>query len=98
MIAIGSTTSAVSQSASASSGVALRADLARYQKQLADCVNCESAKTPEGKRNIQDLSRRIDGLKAKLNVVPQSAAKPSLDESTTVTGRPSARNRVDVYA
>jgi hypothetical protein len=68
------------------SRVALRADLARYQKKLSDCVNCESAKTPEGKRNIQDLDTRIGALKAQLNAVPQSDATPAVS------------GRVDVWA
>ena len=68
------------------SRVSLRADLARYEKKLSDCVNCESAKTPEGKRNIQDLDAQIGALKAQLKVVPQSDSTPAV------------RGRVDVYA
>jgi hypothetical protein len=41
------------------SRAALHAELARYQKQLSDCVNCPSSKTLEGKANIQELSNKI---------------------------------------
>lgn len=41
------------------SRAALAAEVARYQKQLSDCVNCPSSKTLEGKAHIQELSTQI---------------------------------------
>ena len=57
-IAIGSSSlSAVS--GGQSSRAVLHAEVARYQKQLSDCVNCSSSKTLEGKAHIQELSTQI---------------------------------------
>lgn len=97
MNAIGSTTPAFSQGASSQgtgSRVALRADLTRYEKQLSDCVNCSSAKTPEGKRNIQDLGTRISALKAQLNVAPQASGGSAVEKASSA---PASRG-IDVYA
>jgi hypothetical protein len=33
----------------------LDAQIARYKKELPDCVNCESAKTTKGKAKIQAI-------------------------------------------
>jgi len=96
MTSIGSTAS--SSSHRPVSGVALRADLTRLEKQLSDCVNCSSAKTPEGKRNIQDLSTRIGDLKARLNVVTEASPAASSDGSGSARGSSFLRGRIDVYA
>ncbi len=47
----------------------IEARIALYQKQLAECVNCESAKTPEGKVNIQAISDRISAARARIEEV-----------------------------
>ena len=39
--------------------LALRGQIARSEKEFADCVNCVSAKTREGKQRIQDISLSI---------------------------------------
>ena len=96
MTAIGTTVSAYSQSGV--SRAAIRADLARYEHKLSDCVNCASAQTPEGKRNIQDLNTQISTLKAQLNVVPRPASAASTDEAVSATASPTATGRLDVYA
>jgi hypothetical protein len=57
-IAIGSS-SLSGVSGGQSSRAALAAEVARYQKQLSDCVNCSSSKTLEGKAHIQELSTQI---------------------------------------
>lgn len=49
-----------------SRGGGLDAQLARYEKQLAECINCASAKTPEGRQAIDDLYGKIHDLKAKI--------------------------------
>jgi hypothetical protein len=94
MIAIGSTVS--TSSPGASSSVSLRADLARYEKQLSDCVNCASASTPEGKRNIQNLGAQISTLKAKLNTTPQADVTARESKSTGVLS--AVGGRIDTYA
>ncbi len=95
LTAIGSPGIAVSQTGA--SKTALRAQLARYEKVRTDCVNCSSASTIEGKRNIQNLDTQISTLKAQLTVVPQSDASASSGEATS-TSAPAAVGRVDVYA
>lgn len=44
----------------------LDAQLARYQKQLSECINCASSKTPEGRREIDDLYGKIHDLQARI--------------------------------
>ena len=44
----------------------LQAQLDRCQQQLSDSINCDSAKTQEGKQNIQELSGRISEIKARI--------------------------------
>jgi hypothetical protein len=34
------------------SATSLQAQLQRHEKQLSECVNCESAKTPQGKADM----------------------------------------------
>ena len=45
----------------------LEAQVARYQHQLSDCVNCSSASTIEGKTNIQKISGQISETKGRLS-------------------------------
>ena len=54
----------------------LSVQVATYQKQLADCVNCESAKTLQGKENIQEISNKIR--------VTQESIKQIVAEKSTV--------------
>jgi hypothetical protein len=42
----------------------LDAQIARFKKELSDCVNCESAKTTKGKAKIQAISDKITALTA----------------------------------
>jgi hypothetical protein len=79
------------------SKTALRAELARYERVRSDCVNCSSAKTIEGKRNIQNLDTQISALKAKLTGVPQpNAATTGVAEARSST-TPATAGRIDVY-
>ncbi len=81
------------------SRTALRAELARYERVRTDCVNCSSAKTIEGKRNIQSLDTQISALKAKLTVVQQPDASTSRAGSEAVSSSaPAPAGRIDVYA
>jgi hypothetical protein len=43
----------------------LDAEIARYRQQLADCVNCDSANTPDGQSAIEELSSKIDAAQAR---------------------------------
>ncbi|TRZ55797.1 MAG: hypothetical protein D4S02_17145 [Rhodocyclaceae bacterium] len=49
------------------SGVALEGQLARYQVQLADWVNCPSCTTREGKAKIQELSDKVHDVQQRIN-------------------------------
>lgn len=63
----------------------LEAQITRYQKQLSECVNCESAKTPEGKVAIETISNKIDSAKARIDEL--NAAK--LVNQPSLTNKPS---------
>lgn len=54
---------------------ALDAEIARYQKQLSDCEHCPSAKTPQGKANIQTISDKISAGKTRLKQIAAADAK-----------------------
>jgi FlxA-like protein len=67
-----------------SSIASLQAQLDRYQKQLSDCVNCDTANTREGKQTIQYLSNRISEIKARIE---KAAAEKSAPTSALETGK-----------
>lgn len=48
------------------SAASLQAQLQRFQQQLSDCVNCASAKTPQGKAAIQALSAKVSLVEQKI--------------------------------
>jgi len=110
MSAIGSSVASTGQPAHPGKA-ALRSEITRYQQQLAECINCPSSKTPQGKANIQKLSDEISADKAKLHQTENSAARagraaPTARESATYTrsGTAAAANGaphgmlVDTYA
>jgi len=72
-----------SSAATGSSAVGLEAQLARYQKVLSECVSCDSAKTREGKQNIQDVSSKISAVKARIEEL--AAAKSNAQPVTLGT-------------
>ena len=100
--ALASTGTSTVQAAGATGG--LDAQLARYQKQLSECVNCTSAKTPEGKHEIDDLYGKIHSIKAKLEDARGSAPvrEASQAEQATPPRRASAWDTagsvIDTYA
>ena len=55
------------------SAASLQAQLQRYQQQLSDCVNCASAKTPQGKADIEAISARISEVKHSITQAEQGA-------------------------
>jgi hypothetical protein len=67
----------------------LDAQKERVQKQLADCVNCSSASTPEGKAKIEKLSAQLSAVDARLQEAVD--ARPA-------SAHVNLGNRVDVYA
>ena len=98
--ATGAFTSAAALAVQGTGG--LDAQLARYEKQLAECVNCASARTPEGKQAIEDLYGKIHDTKAKIEEVrtvnpiqPASAAESAAQLNTAAPATPDVSNVQD---
>ena len=72
-----STTPSTAYGAGGPSAASLQAQLQRYQQQLSDCVNCASAKTQQGKADIQAISARISEVKQSITQTDQAPAKPA---------------------
>jgi hypothetical protein len=68
---------------------ALQAQVQSYEKELSECVNCSSAKTPEGKANIDDISSKLSVVKTRLE---QVTPPPKEAPVTTDTNRPGPQN------
>lgn len=62
----------------------LEAQIARYEKQLSDCVNCASAKTPEGKKAIAEISNKISATRARIDEM--QATKQVAQPATATAG------------
>jgi hypothetical protein len=83
------------------SPASLQAQLQRYQHQLSDCVNCSSAKTPQGKSDIQAISAKIGEVQRRIanpddgQATQASKVKPS-QQSTAASGLQG--NTINVYA
>jgi hypothetical protein len=87
--AIGSST-LPSSSTSVSPTAGLEAQIIRYQKQLSDCVNCDSANTAQGKENIQAISNKISAARAKIeeiNVSRPISQTVSTDNQVNATAK-----------
>ncbi len=62
----------------------IQAQIAIYQRQLSDCVNCSSADTIEGKTQIQEISSKISTAKAQIQQISdQAPPKTSASNATT---------------
>lgn len=94
-------------SAPAASGSGLEAELAKCEGQLSDWVHCPSAKTPEGKEKIAEISARLDTLKARIDkrdhqTVSTSAPSSNEDQNPRQAVRGTALNGLggylDIYA
>jgi hypothetical protein len=55
----------------------LDAQKAQYQKQLADCVNCASSKTPQGQAKIQQLTAKLGAIEARLQAAADARTATS---------------------
>ena len=56
----------------------LKAQLARLQKELAECVSCPSSKTQEGKAKIQEISNQIGETESRLKSVREAEPKAAV--------------------
>lgn len=100
-IASGAVSRSNSYPSDRSSGVELRARLDRYQKQLSDCVNCASAKTPKGKADIAAITSKIDETKrAMTESEDQGQARQPVKDAQAGANPASypLGSRIDVFA
>lgn len=82
-------TGAVSGSgAGYTSRVSLDAEVARYRKELANCVNCPTSSTPEGKANIQEISNKISADQEKIKQIEAGTAAAAGENGYTSAGAP----------
>ncbi|MBC7685177.1 MAG: hypothetical protein H7176_08105 [Bdellovibrionales bacterium] len=92
---IGSNSAASPYSNGAPAFAMLQAQLQRYEQQLSDCVNCASAKTSKGQRDIDTINARIAQLKARMEQA-DDAQKPT--QSNAPRSPDGVGGRIDVYA
>lgn len=78
---IGSSTIYPSPASTGESGAGLEARLARYQQELAACINCDTANTREGRETIQALSGKISAIKARMEAL--SVERPNAQRAET---------------
>ena len=87
---------------SGKSTAGLEGQLAQYQVQLADWVNCPSCKTPEGKAKIAAISAKISDIEQRMKA--QNVAKrgddsdQSANGSTTIASQDSPLSKGSVEA
>ncbi len=96
--AISSSTSAAAKPTAAPAPRApltLDAQLTRAQTELSDCVNCDSAKTPAGQKQIAEISSKINAIKQQMAQASGGAASASLARAPSA---PSSGNILDTYA
>jgi hypothetical protein len=93
------------QAGGAPSVAALEARLARCEKELAECVNCDTADTREGKQAIQELTIRIGETRARIEEVAAAAVPATAPASADLASTSAAANtggplgsRLDVFA
>jgi len=67
--AISSSVSAPGGASGGPSAASLQAQLQRFQQQLSDCVNCASAKTPEGKTAIREAAAKVSQVTQQLDAL-----------------------------
>lgn len=80
----------------------LKAQLSKYQTQLADWENCPSCKTPEGKKKIAEINASIKDVEQRLQASGQAADAPlqPQEQSTAPAGQVTATlgQRVNAFA
>jgi hypothetical protein len=82
--------------------VGLQAQLDKARQELADCVGCASARTPQGQEAIHRASDKVARLEARLERTrqdEQAALPPGAGSgSTNAPGQPEPARSIDVYA
>jgi hypothetical protein len=88
--AIGSPPASSAAPTTGASTAGIEAQIVRYKKELSDCVNCASAKTPEGKAAIQAISTKISTAQARIEKITadKPASQPPTPGTTTANNTP----------
>jgi hypothetical protein len=84
--AIGSSTTSSAAPTTGTSTAGIEAQIVRYKKELSDCVNCASSKTPEGKAAIEAISTKISTAQARIEKI--NTDKPPAPSTTTANNTP----------
>lgn len=91
--AVGSSTTYNVAHTSVVSTAGIEAQIARDEKELANCVNCVSAETKQGQADIQALSNKINLAKARLEQITTDkpgeqagASNPAINNEARVSG------------
>ncbi|MEB0136213.1 hypothetical protein QN362_12800 [Actimicrobium sp. CCC2.4] len=95
--AIGGTATNVTYSNSARAA-GLEYQLSRYQKQLSECVNCASAKTPQGKADIEAISGKISSLRLRIDEVASGSAARQPASANAAAAPAGVSGKIDVFA
>lgn len=76
----------------------LEAELSRLQAALADCVNCATARTNEGKAKIQEVTNKINSIKARMEKLSQAkpVEQPPRANENKASGSPSLGSLLDL--
>ena len=106
--AIGSGTSAATASgttAPAKRTPSLDAELNTARARLEDWITCPSARTPEGKAKIKEVTAQFDSIKAQIakeaktaDLDTPAAVRPASDTPTADRPNPAIGGNVDIWA
>jgi len=72
-------------------------ELAKLRREYSACINCATAETPEGQRNIQSLAAQIKTLEARQDEGRTSTASAP-DVNAGVVAEPGVARLLDVWA
>jgi hypothetical protein len=75
----------------------LDAQVRTYRAQLADWITCPSAKTPQGKAKIEQISAKLDSVKQQIKKTDGSAPAESSMQQATPPDTPRAQADPDTY-
>lgn len=62
------------------SAASIQSQITRFKQELADCVNCPSSKTQEGKAKIQELSNKISTAETQLQDISVSKTDNQIEK------------------
>jgi hypothetical protein len=97
--AVGASTAYSSATANAAtaggSRLGLEAKVDTLKKQLADWVTCPSAKTPQGKAKIQDITSKLDTAQAQIKKLDKILPSPTSNTAQAQTPDAGQNARVD---